>query len=1135
MQTDKIFTLRQSELSAAKQALLQKRLKRAGSLTPQVQFDDPIVPRAAADSVPLSFAQQRLWFLQQLEPESPAYNEAIATRFSGPLDLGAFTLASREFIRRHETMRSRFSLVDGQVFQTIDPYYHQIFTVPYVDMLGCSEAEIQQRARAELERPFDLANERPWRTALWQLGEQEFFSLTIMHHIITDGWSLATLYREIGQIYGAFSCEQSSPLPETQLHYGDYAAWQQHWLDTAPAAAQLKYWQQQLHTPLPALELPLDHPRPARPSSQGRRATVSLDAELSQSLRSLSQQSGATLFMVLLTGLFILLNRYSLQEDLLIGTPIAGRTRPELENMLGFFINTLALRADLSDQPTVRKLLQQVRDVTLQAYDHQDIPFEKLVEVLQPERNLNRNPFFQVLFVLQNTPMSQIALRDLVLTPVDVHNETAKFDLELSLTEIAHTIEGYFEFNTDILDEQTVARMSAHFEQVLRAMVADPYQLVSALPLLSSEETYQALESWNETQVDFPCEHSFADYVAAQAERTPTHTALSDEHEQVTYRDLQTRARQMATRLQSYGIEPEMVVGLYTERSVAWGIAVLAIFQAGGVYLPLDPQYPEARTRYILQESGCRLLITTRDLVPQAEALLKEQGGHVLCLEDLGQGSDTAWQDPHMTPENLAYVIYTSGSTGKPKGAMVEQRGMLNHLYAKITALNLSEQDIVAQTASQCFDISIWQLCASWLVGAQTRIYNNEIMRDPRALLTQIERQQVSILEIVPSLLRAFCNWQASMPALTPPLSHLRWLIPTGEALTTDLARLWLQAYPRIPLLNAYGPSECSDDVTHHVIDRPLSSAYADVTVPIGRPLPNMRVYVLDQHMRPQPIGVQGEIYVGGVGVGRGYLADEARTALQFVPDPFSHTGGERLYRTGDRGHTCQDGSIVFTGRIDEQVKIRGYRIEPGEIAAAIREQELISDCAVVCQERDGVPQLVAYVVGQPEELLDRERLRNALQALLPAYMVPTIVPLAALPRTANGKLDRAALPVPGEDEINNEIQYVAPRNPVEEQMAAIWAEVLALPRVGIHDNFFAIGGHSLLIMQVLSRTSDTFQITLPVRALFKTPTVADLAETIEKSRTRSNELRQQQGIMSVSRTAFRQKRSALAEISEND
>jgi amino acid adenylation domain-containing protein len=663
-------------------------------------------------------------------------------------------------------------------------------------------------------------------------------------------------------------------------------------------------------------------------------------------------------------------------------------------------------------------------------------------------------------------------------------------------------------------------------------MVADPSQVVSELPLLSDEETHEMLATWNATETAFPCERNFADYVAEQATRTPTHIALSDAHEQVTYQELQARARQLALRLQSQGVGPETVVGLYTERSVAWGIAVLAIFQAGGVYLPLDPQHPEARTRSILSESGCRLLLTTQALAASVEALMAACQGRVLCLEATEPMDETAWQAPQLRPENLAYVIYTSGSTGQPKGAMIEQRGMLNHLYAKIDALKLHDQDTVAQTASQCFDISLWQLLAGWLVGARTQIYTNETMRDPQALLAQIEQQQVSILEIVPSLLRAFCTWLAATPT-RPALSHLRWLIPTGEALTTDLARFWLQTYPEIPLLNAYGPSECSDDVTHHVVAQPPEPASSGVTIPIGRALPNMRIYVLDEHMQPLPIGVQGEIYAGGIGVGRGYLANATRTALQFVPDPWSQTGGGRLYRTGDRGYTLADGSVVFTGRIDEQVKIRGYRIEPGEIAAAVREVDGVSDCAVICLERVDGPQLVAYVVSQPGTQLDLAALRQELQTVLPAYMLPALVTVDALPRTANGKLDREALPIPGEDENAQASAYVAPRNPIEEQLATIWAEVLGLPRVGIHDNFFAIGGHSLLIMQVLSRANDAFQVSLPVRALFKTPTIAELAASIEKTLTRNSELRQQT-VVSVSREAFRQKRSALVETAEN-
>ena len=1164
MQTEKKFEQRQAQLSAAKRALLEKRLK---GLSNQPALAQGIAPRPAMETAPLSFAQQRLWFLQQLEPESAAYNEAMATRLKGPLNREAFTQTLREIIRRHEVLRCRFPLREGQVTQFVDEQVHLSYEIPCEDWRSLEpqeqETAFYRRAQTEMSRPFNLTDELPWRTFLFQLGAEEYFSLTVMHHIITDGWSLGILYREIGQLYAAFSQGKPSPFQELPLQYGDYAYWQQQWLQSAEAQAQLAYWQQQLQAPLPVLDLSTNRVQSPVQSHRGQQVKIEVPREIGQRLQELSRQTGATLFMVLLTAWFALLHRYSQQDDLIVGTPIAGRLSPELEALMGCFVNTLVLRMHLADDPSVKEAIQRVREITLGAYDHQQMPFEKLVEVLQPERNLNRNPLFQTMFVLQNVPVPALSFQTLELTPIEVERQSAKFDLELVMEETAQGLSGYLEYNTDFFDSGTAEQLGRHFVSLLQQMSAYPDRRLSECSLLTPQEERQVIEAWNARP--YPCEQRYHHYFAQQVERTPTALAVRDESERLTYHELNQRAERIAAHLRARDIRPERLVGLYTERSANWAAAVLATFKTGGVYLPLDPHHPATRLQYILRQSGCRLILTSRPLLAQLSGLLEKSEIQVYCLEDLLEqersgrgnalcspadltatgpaagehkasplqecGSGEPCQSAEYAAAHLAYVIYTSGSTGHPKGAMVEHAGMLNHLFAKVETLGLTAQDVVAQTASQCFDISVWQLLAAWLVGAQVRIYPEEVSMDAQAMTEQLMRDGVSIVEVVPSFLRAALQVQQMAGeqevGSRPSLGRLRWMIATGEALAEDLCKQWLGRFPTIPLLNAYGPTECSDDVTHQEVWKmPESGQEWQAGVPIGKAIGNMRVYVLSRQQRLQPMGVRGEIYVGGVGVGRGYLDNPLRTAEMFMPDPWGDAG-ERMYRTGDVGCYRPDGAIEYLGRVDQQVKIRGYRIEPGEIEAVIREHPAVQEAVVVAREgAAGNKRLVAYLVHEPERAIQIGEVQGYLKVHLPEYMVPAaFVCLETLPLLPNGKLDRKALPEPDDSVEREEMEYVAPRTPTEERLASIWAEVLTLKQVGIYDNFFAIGGHSLLITQVLTRVQDAFQLSLPVRTLFKNPTIAGLAQAVEKVQSRSAELRRQ-AVVSISRETYRQKRN---------
>jgi amino acid adenylation domain-containing protein len=1114
----------------------------------QARQQPPILPTPRHSELPLSFAQQRLWFLDQLQPGSPFYNLFSAVRMQGELDLNALTESFGELVRRHEALRTVFADVDGKPVQVIMPA--RKLSLELRDLRGLAEdereAEAMRLAAEDVQRPFDLSRGPLMRVGLLQLGEQEHILLLCIHHIISDGWSTRVLIRELVTLYDNFSSGRPSPLAELGIQYADFARWQREWLQGDVLLTQLEYWRGQLAGAPAVLEFPTDRPRPAVQTFRGARESLVFPKELAEAVQVLSRREGVTQFMTLLAAFKVLLGRYSGQADIVVGTPIAGRNQIEIEELIGFFVNTLVLRTDLSGGPSFRELLGRVREASLGAAAHQDLPFEKLVEELQPERDLSRSPLFQVMFALQNVPKDEFELKTLTLSPIEADSGTAKFDLTMFFHPTEDGLLGILEYNTDLFDAETARRMLAHYEVLLRGVVADPEQRISSLPLLTEPERQQMLELWNDTAAPYPHDACFQQLFEAQVAHTPDAIAVSDDHEQLSYSELNGRANRLARFLLAQGVGAESVVAVLERRGVSLLTAMLAIFKAGGTYLPLDPRHPAPRLAQVLTQSRALLVLAGEEFEEAVSQAVEQMAtGCVVPVHQLGraieQAGDTQNLGLQSEPQNLAYVIYTSGSTGVPKGAMIEQRGMINHLFIKVRDLGLGPADVLAQTASQCFDISIWQFLSPLLVGGRVRIFDDEVAVDPVGLLSALELEGVTIAETVPSMLHALLDEiEKNSPARTEAsarigsgaaptgetsgetsgetLAALRWMVVTGEALGPELCRDWKRLMgDRIRLLNAYGPTECSDDVTHYEVRE--SPAEHVVRMPIGRALGNTRLYILDREMGLAPVGVSGELYVGGAGVGRGYLYNARRTCESFVPDPFTKTGGERLYRTGDLCRYRPNGQIEFLGRIDHQVKVRGFRIELGEIEAALAQHPEVAEVAVAVHDNGaGDKRLVAYVVGttaprddaheastetpRGQESNGRADLREYLKQRLPEYMVPqAFIMLEALPLTPNGKLDRRALPAPDYAQQVWEKSYLPPRDETEKSVAGIWSEVLGLERVGVEDNFFSIGGHSLLATQVISRVRQQFQIELPLRALFESPTVSELARVITRTR----------------------------------
>ncbi|MET0396108.1 MAG: amino acid adenylation domain-containing protein [Longimicrobiaceae bacterium] len=1063
-------------LSSAKKALLEKRLRGATASAPR----DPIPPRAETGPLPLSFPQQRLWFLEQLEPGRPFYHIGVPVRLRGRLDRGALARALTEIVRRHEALRTGFVVVGGEPRQVVRPPFE--VEIPLDECAGIPQPEVLERIRAELEAPFDLERDPLVRARLLRLGDEEHVLAATLHHVISDGWSMGVFIRELTQLYEAFVEGRPSPLPDLPLQYGDFAVWQRGRLGGEVLDKQLGYWREQLRG-LPTVELPTDFPRPPVQSHRGAGLWFRVPAETNARLKAVAREEGATLFMLLLAAWQTLLLRYTGQEDLVVGTPIANRTRREIEPLIGFFVNTLVLRGDLSGDPSFRALLGRARETTLGAYAHQDFPFEKLVEELAPERDLSRNPLFSVLFALQNAPEEELELAGIKLTWQWVDSTTAKFDLMLWTHEEKGELVCLLEYATDLFRASTAERMRGHLVALLDGIVADPDAPLSRLPLLAPAERERILAEWNDTARELP-PSTLHGLVEAQAARTPERAALEFAGETLTYAQLDRRASALAAELTARGVGPESRVALCLERGPEMVAALLAVLKAGGAYVPLDPAYPADRIAYVLADSGARVLVTQsalRDTLPPF-------AGEIVYVDELADPDAVAGCSLFPVPcsLSLAYAIYTSGSTGRPKGVMVTHGAAVNLLHAMRERPGISADDTLLAVTTLAFDIALLELLLPLTVGARVVLADRDTAADPVALADLLAASGATVMQATPATWKmlVFAGWEGDR--------SLR-ILSGGEALPGAIADLLRERGSVV--WNLYGPTETTVWSTVHRVDG------SEAVVPVGTPVANTRAYVLDAHLNPVPAGVPGGLYLAGAGVARGYLGRPDLSADRFLPEPFggAERGGARMYRTGDRARWREDGVLEFLGRDDHQVKVRGFRIELGEVEAALAAHPGVREAAAAAlADESGEARLVAYVVEEDEVPPDAPDLRAWLRARLPDYMIPSLfVPLEALPRTANGKTDRAALPAPEGGRAAVEAEYVEPRTAVEEALAAVWAETLHVERVGVHDNFFELGGHSILATQLVVAVRATLQAEVPVRVLFEHPTVAELAAAI--------------------------------------
>ncbi|HEV8317836.1 MAG TPA: amino acid adenylation domain-containing protein, partial [Vicinamibacterales bacterium] len=1085
---------------------------RAAEETSMVHDDD-------VNAAPLSSAQQRIWFVNKFETYEPAYNEPLILRMTGNLQVPVMVAALEEIARRHEILRTIFRHDKDGPVQVVLPPAPLDMTVD--DLLAIPETEreghLWQALSDEVRRPFDLSLGPLWRARLFRVRENEHVLALVLHHIITDGWSHGVLAREAMTLYMAYSTGphpsaaaalgtpgRPSPLPTLPIQYRHYARRQRQQLEGERVQSQLQYWERQL-AGLPVLEWPFLPARRARQTFRGALHSFLIPRATAEQLTALSQRERTTLFMTLLAAFFVLLYRHTRQSDFAVGTPVAGRTATDTKPLLGLFLNLLVLRAKVDGSITFRELLARVRQTSLEAFDHQDVPFDHLIDEMGIRRDLSRSPLFQVMFVLQNTPLPKLSVGGLEVEQLKVDRGTSKLDFTLSIEPTSRGLEGFIEYSTDIFDASLMAAMMRHYQQILEGIIAQPDQRVAELPLLTANERDQIVTTWNASAQVWPdpTANSLVAWLESQAARTPNAIAVwtdaspenrapIPEPEMWTYATLHARANQIARRLQRLGVGAESRVGVWLPRSPQMVAALIGVLKAGGAYLPLDPSYPAARLAFQVADAQVAVVLTSTECAADVPP-----GAYAIEVVD---APDAAWRQEAQTapavrvsPDQLAYVIYTSGSTGQPKGAMNSHRGIGNRLAWMQATYGLTAADRVLQKTSINFDVSVWELFLPLGTGATLVVAKPGGQNDPAYLADIIQRAGVTVLHFVPAMLEAF----VTAGGLTS-CARVRLMVCSGEALPGPLAARCLTAWPG-QLENLYGPTEAAVDVTWQPCTPKVTSA---AIVPIGRPVANTQVYVRDAVGQPVPAGVVGELYLGGVQVGRGYWARPDLTAERFVPDPFSTIPGARLYRTGDLARYRSDGVVEYVGRIDQQVKLRGNRIELGEIEAVLRQQPGIRDAAVVLREDEsGARRLVGYVVpAGPAAEVVIETLRQQLRAQLPEYMVPAaIVALDALPLNPNGKVDRRALPEPGPMRPALKVEFVAPRNELERLLADIEAEVLGLDRVGIHDNFFDLGGASLSGLDIMSRLNEAGIAVEPMQ-LFEYQTVAELAAALIES-----------------------------------
>jgi len=1050
--------------------------------------------------LPASFAQERLWFLDQLEPGTAAYNLVRAFRITGPLNVQAMTSAIAAVVRRHESLRTVFENVEGSARQVVLSDVN--VDVPIVNLTDLPESERRPsalRIASDLgKKPFDLTRGPLFRTMLLQLDRDQYIMVLSMHHIITDGWSISILFRELTKCYEAFTENREPELPELPVQYSEYAQWQREYLSGEILARQVKFWKENLAGAPTILDLPTDHPRPKDHNWQGATEELVFDNQVLTALKEFAQSEGATLFMVSMAAFQALLWRYTGQSSILVGTPTAARNQLEIENLVGFFVNTLVFRADFAPSLTFRDLVRQVRSFSLEAYAEQDVPFEKLVEELLPQRSLNTSPLFQVMFTFQNIPKQIFQISGLEMEELEFETGIAKFDFSIEAFE-DHGFHYRFEYNTNLFERETILRQMTHFRNLVLSVLQNPDQLISRLPLLDSSEREMTVVQWNNTATDYPIARIHTAF-EKQTTRTPDSIALISHDKKVKYWQINEDANRLAHYLIKKGVGPGSLVGVSLDRSPELSVVLLAILKTGAAYVPLDQAYPIERLKSILDDTVAECVVSVsgyQDKLPTTvrNLILLDVETEVISKESA--------LNPAAASESSdrAYVLYTSGSSGRPKGVEGTHRGALNRMQWMWERYPFQDGEVCCQKTNLGFVDSVWEIFGPLLAGVPSVILPQEVLLDPEEMLRRLAENRVTRIVLVPSLLRALLE---HAPNLGERLPDLKLWSCSGEVLPWELAKKFRKAYPSATLLNIYGSSEVAADVTCHEVaaeEAESDEKEATTSVPIGRPISNSQVYVLDEHMNPVPVGVRGEIYVGGDGLALGYWRQPEMTAERFVENPISPERSRKLYRTGDLGRWRNTGEIEYLGRVDSEVKVRGMRIELGEIETVLSRHEWVEEAVVELNGSGTEQRLIAYVVGKEGAAPSARELRRYVRTKLPEHMVPaSFVQVEDLPLLSSGKVNRRALAsVAGV--ILAEQGMVAPRTVVEQKLAAMWAEVLKVKEVGVDQNFFELGGHSLLVLQVMARIRREFDVELGVRTMFEEPTIAGLAIEVEKAR----------------------------------
>lgn len=1047
----------------------------------------------------LSFAQMRIWFLDVLEEESFIYNLPMPIKLKGMLNLATFTEALKLLFRRHEVLRTTFFEDNGKVFQKIVSTNSPEITITDISDLHKNEQErfIKKSIEKEARTPFSLRSDSLLRTNIWKVSDDEHILLITTHHIIFDGWSINIFLRELSEYYTKLTNNEKVKSDIPDIQYIDYADWHSKWMQTNQAQKQIAYWKDKLASAPELLQIPTKQPRPAEQTFNGKTLSFKINELLQKKLKTVSDEKQCSMFMLLFTGFITLLYRYTNQHDIVIGSTIANRNKHETESMLGLFANTIALRNTVNESLSFYELLEQVKQTVFEALENQDIPFEKIVEEIQPERSLSYPPLFQVMFELQDSNEKAFHLPGIELIPLEMENVTAKFDLSCMILNSDGKLYGTIEYNADLFDESFIQRMAEHYIILLEQSKKN--FKISTVDFLSEKEKYQLLSGFNNNAVEFPVNKSYMDLFSTVVEKFPNSIAAKFRDTSLTYQSLYHKVSVGGNYLLQKGVKEQQVVALLADRDINFLITMLAILHCNAIYLPLDPKHPTHRIKNIINKSDASFLIVSEnykhiadDITVNDSSLKQNQIIDIgdICTEINITSDDANFSQIDSLPKDSTYIIFTSGSTGEPKGAIVQQKGMINHLFAKIHDLNLTDQDIVAQNASQCFDISVWQFLAPLLVGGSVDMIPDEIIPDTSRFLNEVKIREISILEVVPSFMDLLIKEVIKQPDYSFP--KLRWLIPTGEALPPSIAKDWLYHFPKIPLMNAYGPTECSDDVTHYKMY--TFSEIDNYSVSIGKPIPNVSLYILDKHFNPLPLGITGEIYVSGVCVGKGYINDQKKTEDCFIRDPFREENTV-MYKTGDLGKYRPDGSIEFLGRIDSQVKIHGFRIELSEIDNVLKKHPAVRNASVITDQTNDT--IIAYIVATDN--IQNSMLIEYLSEHLPEYMIPSvIIRLDEMPLNANGKIDKKSLPKSSQKTVQSTKPIQYPETQTEKTIYRIWKEVLKKDSISVHDNFFEIGGHSLIAMQVLSRIKEQCSNEISIKYIFEKQTIKELSAFIE-------------------------------------